>query len=82
MKHISIIVPCYNEKAALPHFFAAILEIALQMPELVFELIFIDDGSIDGTLDLLRQYHLQDSRVHYLSFSRNFARKPPYMQDF
>lgn len=79
MNHfLSVIVPCYNEEAALPHFLKAIrleADKLLNDLSLELELIFVDDGSRDGTLNLLRQYAREDSRVHYISFSRNFGKE-------
>ena len=75
---ISIIVPCYNEEAALPYFLAAILEEAeTLLAELgqETELVFVDDGSRDGTLDLLRTAAKENSHIRYISFSRNFGKE-------
>ncbi len=75
MPLISIIVPCFNEKAALSRFFSEITEVMDHMAAADFELLFIDDGSTDGTLSLLRSYSKQDGRVRYYSFSRNFGKE-------
>lgn len=79
MKLISIVVPCYNEQEVLPMFYEEIQKIMKQMqeehPELVFELVFIDDGSRDKTLAILREMSLKDKRVRYISFSRNFGKE-------
>ena len=79
MKLISIIVPCYNEEDVLPMFYEEIQKVMDQMKEeheeLTFELLFIDDGSKDKTLQILRKMSLQDSRVRYISFSRNFGKE-------
>ncbi len=79
MSLISIIVPCYNEEAVLPLFYDEIQKIMQQMKEehshLTFELLFIDDGSKDKTLAILREMALKDNRVRYISFSRNFGKE-------
>ena len=79
MRLISIVVPCYNEEEVLPLFYEEIQKIMQQMREehsdLTFELLFIDDGSKDKTLVLLREMALQDKRVRYISFSRNFGKE-------
>lgn len=78
MELLSVIVPCYNEEAALPFFLKEIRATADSLEEkhgLACELIFVDDGSSDGTLGLLRQYSREDKRVRYLSFSRNFGKE-------
>lgn len=72
---ISIVVPCYNEEEALEFFYPAICKIADKMDYLDWELNFIDDGSSDKTLDVLRRFSLQDERVRYSSFSRNFGKE-------
>lgn len=75
MKTVSIIVPCYNEEESLPHFFKEIVLVADQLPQYRFEVIFVNDGSKDQTLNLLKQYSQLDSRMHYVSLSRNFGKE-------
>lgn len=75
---LSVIVPCYNEEAALPYFLPEIQKTADALMErcrLGSEFLFIDDGSRDGTLDLLRRFAREDHRVRYVSFSRNFGKE-------
>lgn len=74
-KKISIIVPCYNEEEALPYFQEAITQVAKELENYDFEFIFIDDGSKDGTLRVLRNMAQEDCRVRYVSFSRNFGKE-------
>lgn len=75
MRLISIIVPCYNEQETLPLFYEEIIKIAEAMNENRFEFLFVDDGSSDGTLDKLKKLSLIDSRVRFVSFSRNFGKE-------
>jgi len=75
MTKISIIVPCCNEEESLPLFYREISRIAKEMEPVQFEFLFIDDGSKDHTLPLLREYAQSDSRVRFLSFSRNFGKE-------
>ncbi len=75
MDIVSLVVPCYNEEKALPFFYKAIYKIAAQMQGFQFELIFVDDGSKDRTLEICKELKLLDERVHYLSFSRNFGKE-------
>lgn len=78
MDKISIIVPCYNEEAALPYFFSEIRKVADRMSatkNLCFEILFINDGSRDGTQELLREFAAEDDRVRYITFSRNFGKE-------
>ena len=79
MRLITVIVPCYNEEDVLPMFYEEIQKVMAQMQEehheLEFELLFIDDGSRDKTLHILREMALHDQRVRYISFSRNFGKE-------
>lgn len=75
MKLISAIVPCYNEQEALPFFYEEISRVAQLLPNYEFEFLFVDDGSKDGTMDVIRGLAETDSRVHFLSFSRNFGKE-------
>ena len=75
---ISIIVPCYNEEEALPYFWEEIRMVANSLfttKNLAYEIPFINDGSRDGTLELLRKFAAEDNRVRYISFSRNFGKE-------
>ena len=74
-KKISIIVPCYNEEEALPIFYKEIKKIEEKMNYLHFEYIFVNDGSKDKTLDILRKLSKKDDKVRYISFSRNFGKE-------
>ena len=75
MAKLSIVVPCYNEEAALPLFYQEVCRVAGEMAPVEFEFLFVDDGSRDGTLPLLRQLAARDARVRFLSFSRNFGKE-------
>ena len=72
---ISMIVPCYNEEEALPHFMARFESVAPLLGGAQVELLLVNDGSRDGTLALITRYATQDSRVRVLSFSRNFGKE-------
>lgn len=74
METISVIVPCFNEEDAL-HLFLPVMEPVMQKLPIRWELIFVDDGSTDGTLSFLTALHQRDSRYRYLSFSRNFGKE-------
>ena len=78
-KKLSIVVPCYNEEEALPVFYAASLPVMGELQACGeigdFELIFVDDGSRDGTLNQLKLLAQKDCHVKYFSFSRNFGKE-------
>lgn len=75
MDKISLVIPCYNEQVALPLFYSAVNEITLLMKEQSFEIMFINDGSTDNTLSIIRDLSKKDNRVKYISFSRNFGKE-------
>lgn len=77
-KLLTIIVPCFNEQEVLPLFIEAVTPVRnelAQKHELNTELLFIDDGSGDKTLELLRAFHDKDTSVRYISFSKNFGKE-------
>lgn len=75
MDKISIIIPCYNEEQALPYLYAELQKVTASMPGQEFEFIFINDGSRDKTLSLIKELRKQDERVRFVSFSRNFGKE-------
>lgn len=74
MELLSIVVPCFNEEATIPIFYDAVEKIRHQI-DADIEYCFIDDGSRDGTLDILRDLNKKSGVVHYTSFSRNFGKE-------
>ena len=75
MDLITVIVPCYNEQESLPLFYKEIVKVAKKMKKVNFEFLFINDGSKDKTLDILRDLSKKDKRIRYVSFSRNFGKE-------
>lgn len=75
IEKISVIVPCFNEEEALPYFYEEIIKTAQKMNDFEFEFIFVNDGSKDKTLQLSKELAKKDSRVKYVSFSRNFGKE-------
>lgn len=74
-KKLTMVVPAYNEEEALPIFYAEALRVEKELPGVEIEYLFIDDGSSDGTLEVLRDLHKKDARVRYVCFSRNFGKE-------
>lgn len=72
---ITLIVPCYNEEESLPLFYEAVCDVARGIPDYAVTMLFVNDGSKDGTLGIMRELAAKDERVHYLSFSRNFGKE-------
>lgn len=74
MEKISIIVPCYNEEEALPLFYKEVNKVSETMEE-EFEFIFVNDGSKDKTLEVIKNLSTLDKRCKYINFSRNFGKE-------
>ena len=74
MKKISIIIPCYNEEQAIPYFYKEINKVSKGI-KANFEFIFVNDGSKDNTISIIKKYSKKDKRVKYLNFSRNFGKE-------
>lgn len=72
---ISLIIPCYNEEESLPFMYKALCEVAASESAKEFEFIFINDGSKDKTLSVIKSFASDDKRVKYVSFSRNFGKE-------
>ena len=75
MKTIDIVVPCYNEEEVLPYFVKETNEVIATIPDYRFRYIFVDDGSKDKTLSVLKTLASRFSNVKYISFSRNFGKE-------
>ena len=77
MEKISVVVSCYNEEKALPLFYEEMERVRKQDFEgnVDFEYIFVNDGSKDKKLDIIRELRKKDSKVRYVSFSRNFGKE-------
>lgn len=75
MDLISAVVPCFNEEESLPLFYDRISRVLEEIENIDYELIFIDDGSNDNTLSLLKYYSHGNEKSRYISFSRNFGKE-------
>ena len=75
MKNIDIVVPCYNESQVLNIFYNSVEKVILDIPNYKFTYIFVDDGSYDDTLNILKTLSKNDAKVKYISFSRNFGKE-------
>ena len=72
---ITVVVPCYNEEESAPLFYEAMKEEIKKFANVNFEILFVNDGSKDNTLEVLKKLHEEDSIVKYISFSRNFGKE-------
>lgn len=79
MELLTVIVPCYNEEEAVPYFYEemcrTVEEFHHRWPQVAFEFLFVDDGSGDGTMRVVKSLREKDERVRYVSFSRNFGKE-------
>lgn len=76
MEKLSIVVPCYNEEEVLELFYTTTIKVVEQLQEKYdYEFVFIDDGSKDKTLEILKKLREEDSHIHIISFSRNFGKE-------
>ena len=75
MEKLTLIVPCYNEEEALPYFYEEVCKVAGELTNYEIELLFVNDGSKDNTLQVIKGFAETDARVKYLSFSRNFGKE-------
>lgn len=73
---ISVIIPCYNEEESLPHFIKEMNKVIDEMKKVKFELIFVNDGSKDKTLEILKEMAKEYKYVKYINMSRNFGKEP------
>ncbi|MEG1577122.1 MAG: glycosyltransferase, partial [Clostridium sp.] len=76
-KLLSVIVPCYNEEETVLPFYEEVMKLEdfFLENELEMEIIYVDDGSKDKTLSVIKELHEKDNRVHVISFSRNFGKE-------
>lgn len=72
---ITLIVPCYNEQESLPTFYKEADKLTTKLKNVDFEFLFVNDGSKDNTLKIIRDLAKKDKRVRYISFSRNFGKE-------
>lgn len=75
MKKISILIPAYNEQAVLEKLFARLANLANDTKDYDFEFLFINDGSKDRTMEIIKDYADKDDRVAYINLSRNFGKE-------
>ena len=75
MKKISVVIPAYNEEESLPLLYERVSKIMNELKDYEFELLFVNDGSKDNTLNEIKKLREQDKRVCYVDFSRNFGKE-------
>ena len=75
MKKISVIVPAYNEEESLPLLYDRMKKLMENMSNYEFEILFVNDGSKDKTIEIIKEMRSQDNRICYVDFSRNFGKE-------
>ena len=75
MKKITVIIPCYNEEQSFHYYYQEMSRVMALMNTYDFELLFVNDGSKDQTLDIIKELAKNDKRIKYISFSRNFGKE-------
>ena len=75
MKKISIIIPAYNEEESLPLLYDRLKKLMEDMKNYEFEILFVNDGSKDKTIEIIKEFRSKDERICYVDFSRNFGKE-------
>lgn len=82
MKKVSILIPCYNEEKSLPLLYDELKKLMDEVKEYAWEVLFVNDGSQDKTLDFIKQKRVVDKRINYLNLSRNFGKENAMLAGF
>jgi len=82
MKKVSILVPCFNEEQSLPRLYERLVALFDTLPQYDWEVLLVNDGSRDGTLDCIRALRQHDKRVCYIDLSRNFGKECAMLAGF
>ena len=75
MKKITIIIPAYNEEESLPFLYERLEKLINEIQNYEFEILFVNDGSKDKTIELIKEYRQRDGRISYVDFARNFGKE-------
>ena len=75
MRTVSIVVPFYNEEKCISFFFERMYPVINNIKDSMFEIVCVDDGSIDETLEILKKYQIEDPRIKIVELSRNFGKE-------
>lgn len=81
-KKISLIVPCFNEQDTLRNLYTCVRDVIVKHTEYDWEMLFVNDGSKDNTLTILKELHREDERVCYVDLSRNFGKENAMLAGF
>lgn len=82
MKKVSILVPCYNEESSLQALYESLRQLMDDHHEYLWEVVIVNDGSCDGSLDIIRRLRKTDQRICYINLSRNFGKESAMLAGF
>lgn len=82
MKKVSLMIPAYNEEKSLPELYKALCKIMDELSEYEWEVLFVNDGSKDNTLNIIKSYRTNDFRINYVDLSRNFGKEKAMLAGF
>lgn len=82
MKKVSILIPCYNEEASLPILYPELKKLMDSQIDYEWEVLFVNDGSRDNTLTIIKELRNQDKRICYVDLSRNFGKENAMLAGF
>lgn len=82
MKTISLLIPCYNEEASLPLLYPELKKLMDEESQYEWEVLFVNDGSRDRTMEIIKDLRAKDGRVRYVSLSRNFGKENAMLAGF
>ena len=82
MKKVTILIPCYNEEASLPALYEALRQLMDGQAAYQWEVLMVNDGSHDRTIDIIRQLRAGDERICYVDLSRNFGKENAMLAGF
>lgn len=82
MKKISVLIPCYNEETSLPLLYAELVKVMDSCKSYDWEVLFVNDGSRDNTLSIIKDLRQKDSRLSYVDLSRNFGKENAMLAGF
>lgn len=82
MKKVSLLIPCYNEEASLPLMYDELVRLMDSHVKYEWEVLFVNDGSRDATIDIIKELYQQDSRICYVDLSRNFGKESAMLAGF
>ena len=82
MKKVTILIPCYNEEASLDALYEALKELMGAQTAYTWEILMVNDGSKDHTIDIIKQLREKDNRICYVSLSRNFGKENAMLAGF